>query len=242
MLRVSDPLGLSAREVSSPPIDVLVLPRIEPVQRSGAGRPDGVGDVRGPSSARLTGALEVDGLRPHVPGAPASRIHWPTVARTGTLVERRLIEDVDLRPLIVMDPNNPSSEEALDQALRAAASLCVHLAPGSCALLLAGDRRATPIDADLRTWPAQHVRLALVSSHDGALWRESIERAATVLLWVSASSAPARWPRWRARARASASTSARTRSPAGRSLPSRVAGCSGQRVRGGTRRHALRAA
>ena len=228
MLRVSDPLGLSVREVSSPAIDVLVLPRIEPVQRSGPGRPDGVGDVRGPSSARLTGALEVDGLRPHVPGAPASRIHWPTVARTGTLVERRLIEDVDLRPLIVMDPHNPSSEEALDQALRAAASLCVHLAPGSCALLLAGERRATPIEADLRTWPAQHVRLALVSAHDGALWRESIERAATVL-WVSASSAP---PASMARAGARECFHVSPHPIAGRPVAFTVAGCTGQRVRG----------
>ena len=39
------------------------------------------------------GATEVDSLAPHRPGAPASRIHWPTVARTTMLMERRMVAD-----------------------------------------------------------------------------------------------------------------------------------------------------
>src|SRR5204863_6364917 len=86
------------------------------------------------SSAEL-GASEVDSLRPHRSGMPASRIHWPTVARSGVLMERRLVTDADERPLIVVDPRAAVSSEALDTAVRAAASLCAPLArQGGCAV------------------------------------------------------------------------------------------------------------
>ena len=50
-------------------------------------------------------------------------------------------------------------------AVRAAASLCVHLArEGGCALLLPGDRRPVDIGHDLGAWPALHARLALVEA------------------------------------------------------------------------------
>ena len=66
------------------------------------------------------------------------------------MVERRLSADADSAPLVVLDATAPPSEEALDQAVRAAASLCVHLAHrGGCALLLPGDRRPASIAGDL---------------------------------------------------------------------------------------------
>ena len=71
---------------------------------------------------------EIDGLREHVEGSPASRIHWPSVARGAGLMERKLISETDSRPLVVLDPRAPASPEALDAAVRAAASLCVHFA------------------------------------------------------------------------------------------------------------------
>ena len=107
--------------------------------------------------------LEIDGLRPYREGAPASRIHWPSVARTGEMLERRLVAELDSAPLIVLDPSAPASEEALDAAVRAAASLCVWLAhDGGCSILLPGDRRPIEVGHDLGAWPAVHVRLALV--------------------------------------------------------------------------------
>jgi hypothetical protein len=64
----------------------------------------------------------------------------------------------------VVDPSAPSGEEELDMAVRAAASLCVHLArEGGCAILLAGERRPIEIAHDMGAWPAVHVRLALVA-------------------------------------------------------------------------------
>ncbi len=109
--------------------------------------------------------LEIDGLRPYREGAPASRIHWPSVARTGEMLERRLVAELDSAPLVVVDPSAPSGEENLDKAIRAAASLCVHLAQvGGCAVLLPGDRRPIEIGHDMGAWPAVHVRLALVEA------------------------------------------------------------------------------
>ncbi len=160
-LTIRDPLGICSREIRSEAGEVLVLPRVHPMS---AGRLGGLdGDLRHRALAPRA-ANEIDSLRPYRPGAPASRIHWPTVARTGELLEHRLVADADERPLVILDARAAESDDSLDRALRAAASLCVHLARrGGCGLLLPGDRRAAAIEADLRAWPAQHARLALVA-------------------------------------------------------------------------------
>jgi uncharacterized protein (DUF58 family) len=130
--------------------------------------------------------VEIDGLRPYRPGVPASRIHWPAVARRGEVLERRLVADSDSRPLIVLDARRPAGEDALDRAVRAAASLVVHLARGGgCALLLPGDRRAGEVDAELRSWQSLHVRLALVEADPRPPGTGRVERAGAVF-WVAA--------------------------------------------------------
>lgn len=184
-LTIRDPLGLASREMRSAPAEVLVLPRVVPLDLDAAGVTTGLGREASRLSAHAA-ELELDSLRPYREGAPASRIHWPTVARLGEMVERRLIADVDLRPLVVVDPRRPPSEEALDKALRAAASLCVHLAGiAGCSLLLPGDRRAADIEPDLRSWAPLHARLALVEADDSAPVAGRIERAGAVF-WVAA--------------------------------------------------------
>ena len=169
-LGISDPLGLVERQLEAGAGQhVLVLPRIEPVVAAGGGargRPDG---VLGARPAEAAAEIEMESLRPYREGTPASRIHWPTVARTGALMERRLLADSDARPLVVLDPTHPRDPEALDMAVRAAASLCVHLAKrGGCALFLPGDRRAAELEHDLGAWPALHARLALIDPRAGA--------------------------------------------------------------------------
>ena len=145
---IHDPLRLVSRTVRDDGGDaeLLVLPRIEPVVApsgsggSGSGSP---GDGR-TTAAALRGAavgsaaeLDLDGLRPYRTGTPASRIHWPAVARSGEMLERRLTAESDSAPLVVLDASRPPSEEALDAAVRAAASLCVFVARrGGLALLL----------------------------------------------------------------------------------------------------------
>jgi uncharacterized protein (DUF58 family) len=173
-LLIRDPLRVFAQEiVDEGYAEVLVLPRIEPVTApggggAGAGDHGGQGIDPGVMGRRLdasTAELEIDGLRPYREGAPASRIHWPSVARHGEMLERRLVAELDSAPLIVVDPSAPSGEEGLDKAIRAAASLCVHLAQkGGCAVLLPGDRRPIEIGHDMGAWAGVHVRLALVES------------------------------------------------------------------------------
>ena len=177
-LEVRDPLGLRVRAIESDePGELLVLPRIEPVVAAGSG----AGGTRASTLAGLESGtamnqidaraieLEVDGLRAYRDGSPASRIHWPAVARTGELIERNLVSGADAAPLVVLDSTQPDSPAALDAAVRAAASLCVHLAAnGGCAALLPDERRPTEIERDMRSWPQVHARLALVEPSERA--------------------------------------------------------------------------
>jgi uncharacterized protein (DUF58 family) len=178
-LVVRDPLRLHSREVrSADGGELLVLPRIEPVLAPDGGGGSGAAGQAGelgegagvpPLEARAID-FEIDGLRPYRQGNPASRIHWPAVARTGELLERRLVAGGDQTPLIVLDSENPDDDDSLDMAVRAAASLCVHVArtTGGSALLLSGERRPLPIDAELRSWPVAHGRLAVVEANCGS--------------------------------------------------------------------------
>ena len=196
-LVIRDPLGLAARELESASslTEVLVLPRLEPVvavegggapgrqQRGREGADDG-GVGRAP-----TPEMELDVLRPYRPGAPATRIHWPTLARTGELMERRFVADPSARPLIVVDSHDPAGERELDAAVRAAASLAHHLARvGGCAVLLPGDRQPTIIGQDMRSFAELHARLALL---EPALAAPVLGRRTAMgeLVWVTASHA-----------------------------------------------------
>jgi uncharacterized protein (DUF58 family) len=197
-LVVTDPFGLQRRRIQAgEEIPVLVLPRVEPLTApSGAG--SGADRLLGSASHGSGGAgldprgveFEVEGIRPFQDGTPASRIHWPSVARSGELVERRLISGAESPPLVALDAFDPTSEEALDRAVRATASICAHLAAdGGCSLLLPAQRRPLPIGPRRDGWRRAHAMLALVepSSHpppDAAL------RAAQTLFLVSAASDP----------------------------------------------------
>jgi uncharacterized protein (DUF58 family) len=99
------------------------------------------------------------------------------------MLERRLVADLESAPLVVLDASRPQSEEALDAAVRAAASLCRELAAsGGCGLLLPGDRRPLEIARDLAAWPHAHARLALVETGPAP----APPPRAGALLWVSA--------------------------------------------------------
>ncbi|HMD55836.1 MAG TPA: DUF58 domain-containing protein [Solirubrobacteraceae bacterium] len=187
-LRLGDPLGISRRVVRSPATDVLVLPRIVPVQTRRLAQLAGIGRERRAHS-RYAAAAEADGLGPYRPGAPATRIHWPSVARTGTLLERRLTGESERLPLVVLDTRAPAGVEALDSCVRAAASLCVALARlGGAAVLLPDEQRPYPLDAKLGAWPALHTRLALVGA--GGQVADAVVERAPIVLWVSAATRP----------------------------------------------------
>jgi uncharacterized protein (DUF58 family) len=158
-----DPLGLASRLAAvGEPEDVLVLPRTEAVRAPGAG-PEGARAGARPLLAEAA-ETEIDGLRTYREGTPASRIHWPALARRRGLLERRLQAEADSRPLVVLDARTEGDED-LDAAVRAAASLALQLAAeGGCSVLLPGDRRPADLDAGLGGWPEVHARLALVQA------------------------------------------------------------------------------
>src|SRR3954468_14027104 len=155
---VRDPFGLATRVVQGGgEAEVLVLPRVERVVTT-PGQGDGTGLAARRGRPSIAAEVDLDGLRPHRAGAPASRMYWPALARTGERRERRLRADTDTRLLVVLDPRG-AADEALDAAVRAAASLAVHLArAGGCALLLPGDRRPTALEPTLAAWDHAHAR------------------------------------------------------------------------------------
>jgi uncharacterized protein (DUF58 family) len=191
-LVVRDPLGLWQRELDSGRAEELVvLPRVDPVRWVGPGaeprgQSAGTGNA-GDATSRRGGLaqFEVDGLRPYRDGSPASRIHWPAVARTGEMIERRLVAGGEPRPLIVFDPRGGSEPGHRERAMRAAASLCVELArTGGCDLLLPGERRPLTIDPALRAWPEAHVRIAVSDPRASPALSTGMTGAA--VLWVTA--------------------------------------------------------
>ncbi len=185
-LRFRDPFAIAQRTVLSPPTELLVLPRIERIARADVARVSRRADVR----RRLAGgAGDIDGVQAARPGVAAARIHWPTVARTGTLVERRVQVELDATPLLVLDTRDPAGADALDMAVRAAGSLAVALArTGGCRVLLADEPYAHRLDAQLTAWPALHALLALLQRGRTLAW-PLIEQAPSVV-WVSAGGRP----------------------------------------------------
>jgi uncharacterized protein (DUF58 family) len=190
-LVLRDPLGLASRRLPSADVaDLLVLPLVEPVSAAGGGGADGTDLL---AAAELGGAgggrdaasvdFEIDGLRPYREGSPASLIHWPTVARSGEVFERRLVAGTQSATLVALDAGSPIDEALLDRAVRAAASLCLLLARrGGCAVLLPGMRRPQVLDPSLGRWPHVHARLALVRPGDALRPMLPVES----LFWVSA--------------------------------------------------------
>ncbi len=105
-----DPFGLLARRVTvAPPAHVVVYP--VPAEMSRQERPtprhDGGRErsSRSGSTHELSGD-DLSGLRPYQPGDRLTRLHWPSLARSGELVVREFLEPragslallVDLRP------------------------------------------------------------------------------------------------------------------------------------------------
>ncbi len=166
---VADPLGLAVREVPARRTrgddEILVLPRIEPVVAARGGG-EAAHALR---RARIVAGAEtdLDGIRALRAGTPASRIFWQALARGAEPQERVLASASQSSPLVVVDPREGASEEALDAAVRAAASLARALAAtGGCSVLLPGDRRPVELGETLAGWARLHARLALLG--DGA--------------------------------------------------------------------------
>ncbi|CAN5459213.1 hypothetical protein BH10ACT11_BH10ACT11_02280 [soil metagenome] len=193
-LEISDPLQLWSRSLRTrEAAELLVVPRtfeVEVPHLAGQGRA-GRGGRRATQAVSNAGRdaaavdFEIDGVRSYREGTPASRIHWPSVARGGEVVERRLIAGSDSLPLLVLDAAAPIDEESLDRAVRAAASLCLAFCRNrGCAVLLPGARRSTELDQRLGRWPEVLQRLAVVASGVPTYGARTLARGRSVV-WVS---------------------------------------------------------
>jgi uncharacterized protein (DUF58 family) len=237
-LHIRDPLGLAPLvRVREETQEILILPRTEPVSwhsRAGMGARNA---LEHGSLADALDASDIDGLRPYRPGTPASRIHWPAVARGAGLLERRMRADHEARPLVVLDCRSAEDAETrLDAAVRAAASLVLELARlGGCGLLAGADARILEVDARLNGWSAARTRLALVqaASRPPAL---AARRRPGALFYVAAD-ASARPPQVLRDTGTMLVLPATVPPPGGWPVRFRVAGCVGYAL--GYRRHDL---
>ncbi len=88
-LDVSDPFALTRRRVSAPERSYLtVVPEVETLSGTWL-RPFGVGEGRASSRWLLRTGDEFSAMREYQEGDDLRRIHWPSVARTGTLMIRQ---------------------------------------------------------------------------------------------------------------------------------------------------------
>jgi len=147
----------------------------------------------GPATVRFGDPFGI--CRREIRSAEASLLVLPRVERIrrehleralGLGRARALLDDgPDVDGLRSYRPGAPASDEALDRAVRAAASLCVGIAGvGGCSLLLPGAQEAHAIRPDLASWPYLHERLARVRSGVRPVW--TVARRARSVVWVGA--------------------------------------------------------
>lgn len=119
-----DPWGLFVRRATaSAELNVLVHPRVLPVEVSLAG--NRVGQEGGTADRDVLGSNQFHTLRDYVVGDELRRIHWRSSARVGKLMVKQLVDNPLPRALLVLDNDIRSYRTASDfeEAVDAAASI-----------------------------------------------------------------------------------------------------------------------
>ncbi len=156
-VRVTAPLGILAAhrvhhvtlpgavEVAPRPLAVDWVPAAAPLE-------GGIDPVALPT---LGGDL-VRSVRPYAPGDPAHLVHWPSTARTGTLVVRELEPPSPVGQALVVDLRNLGAERERAASYALGAALAVLAAGGELVLCTAEPggpvtgRVRAPVDAGRR--------------------------------------------------------------------------------------------
>lgn len=147
----SDPFGLASRtEELADVVEITVLPVVEPLGSSvgGSGLVD---DFNGLSRSRWgpMGGDEFSSLREYVEGDDLRRIHWPSTARTGSLLVRQDDPPWRGRLTVVLDTRaGRLAGPAFETAVSAAASLLSAAADRGeqCRLLMTDGTDSGPSD------------------------------------------------------------------------------------------------
>jgi len=127
-LSLSDPWGFAHATVEIAEVGALfVQPRLVALERlfSDAGSAL-AGDSR--SSPRPGGGFDVHGVRQHEPGESLRTVHWPSTARTGTLMVKEFDDSARDEIAVLLDGNEAGAagvppDSAFDAAVRAAGSI-----------------------------------------------------------------------------------------------------------------------
>ncbi len=150
-----DPFGMTTAQVLLPARgQLVVLPRIEAlgpdrVHGGGLGREGQV-----PHMVALHGEDDVS-VRAYRDGDDLRRVHWPTTAHRGELMVRQEDRPARRRAVLLLDPRAGAylgAGEAFEWAVRAVASVAVHLAGEGYAVHVvgAGEPAETRLAAQLR--------------------------------------------------------------------------------------------
>ncbi|WP_324653627.1 DUF58 domain-containing protein [Georgenia sp. H159] len=136
-----DPFGMTTASLAlAGEGQLLVLPRIEPlgperVHGGGLGREGQI-----PHMVALHGEDDVS-IRAYRDGDDLRRVHWPTTAHRGELMVRQEDRPARRRAVLVLDSRATAydgAEEAFEWAVRAVASVAVHLADDGYAVHVVG--------------------------------------------------------------------------------------------------------
>jgi uncharacterized protein (DUF58 family) len=137
------PFGLFVK--IGPPLsfdpEVLVFPAVHPVS---------VREIHeaasGEAAMRRRGrGHDLHNLRPYRAGDEPHLVHWPTSAKSGSLMVRELEEDTTEDTQLVLTGTGAADRERLEQALSQAASLAVHLLRRGTGVELASPAGVVPL-------------------------------------------------------------------------------------------------
>lgn len=178
-VRSGDPAGLFVRErFFSCPRSMLVMPGVEPLPDLELAPPSGMMATDGNPVSASGASQEFFGIREYNPTDGMRHIHWRASARFGKLMVREFERNAVMSVAVLLDAfeddvSGPEHWSNLEYQIRAAASICSHVAGLYCNLAFAAGgekvvlippRPACEIEKEvlytLATLETGHVRLA----------------------------------------------------------------------------------